>query len=135
MKIQLVVLLMSVLSISSCGGASKNEALSAEQLSAYAKGYERGWADGCYEVFKANIGGGTLYANNSPVSYEQCLSSIGVPDYDNSSLYSDMDLNWIEDKGYPSGVGGAFDFAFTGGRSLCFEDECVTEELIYSNLG
>ena len=126
---------MSVLLTASCSGASTDESLSAEQLSAYASGYDRGWTDGCYEVFKANIGGGTLYANSTPVSYEQCLSSIGVPDYGNSSLHSDMSLDWLEKKGFGAGVGGAFDFAFIGGRSLCSGDECITEDSILSNLG
>ena len=120
-----MVFLISVLSISGCGGTSTEEAPSADELSAYAKGYSRGWENGCYAVFFATIGNGTLYANNTPVSYEQCLRSKGVPDYPNSK-FDDMGLGWFEDKGYPSGYRGAFDFAFVGDRSLCFRDECIT---------
>jgi len=129
MKIKFVVLLISVLSISSCGGASTEVALSADELSAYEQGYSRGWSDGCYEVFYANIGNGTLYASNTPVSYEQCELSIGVPDYPDS-VFDDMGLGWFEDKGYPSGYLGALDFAFIGGRSLCYEDECIDKDLV-----
>ena len=130
MKIKFVVFLISVLSISSCGGSSTEEALSADELSAYAKGYERGWEDGCYDIFFATIATGTLYANNTPVSYEQCLSSRGVPDYPDST-FGEMGLGWFEDKGYPSGVGGAFDFAFVGDRSLCYGDECISRNSGY----
>jgi len=130
-----VGLFVLIILVSSCGNSGKKEALSDEQLSAYASGFYRGWEAGCYEVFMANIGSGTLYANNTPVSYEQCLTNVGVPDYANPSLHSDMDPDWLEEKGFPSGVGGAFDFAFLGGRSLCFGDECITEDSILSNLG